>query len=122
MDLGKYGQSIENLFLELHGYLARFEKVGAEIEKLHGKADQLDGDIKSEDLCYQRKCALAKDAYQALSRANFEAVTLVESLGNVVSGLEDAQEPISELTQLIVAERDWKANERKARKSAFYKL
>ncbi len=46
MDLDKFGRSIENLILELHGYLARFEKVGAEIEKLQDKADQLDGHMK----------------------------------------------------------------------------
>ena len=116
----KLGQSIEKLSLELHGYLARFEKIVAEIEKLQNKVDQLDGHMEPEAARYQEKCAMIKEAYQGLNSASFEAVSLVELLGNVVSGLEDAHQPIAELAKLIVLEKDAKANDRKARKSAFY--
>lgn len=97
MDLEKLGQATEGLFLELHGYLARFEAMVGEIEKLQNKVDQLDGHVKPDAANYQEKCALIKEAYQGLNSANFEAVSLVEVLGNVVSGLEDAHEPIVEL-------------------------
>jgi len=120
MDLEKLGQSVENIFLELHGYLARFEKVTAEIERLKDKSDQLSDSINSEDDRYTQKSNLVRESFKALDGASFEAVALTENLVNVVSNLEDAHQSLAELAKLIEAEKSWKANARKARKSAFY--
>ncbi|MEP7350978.1 MAG: hypothetical protein ABI668_13655 [Sphingorhabdus sp.] len=89
-------------------------------EKLRDKADQLEGRKKPDDQSYSAQCSSVKGAYQALSNANFYAGALVDELQNVISDLEDAHEALAELSKTIGLENDRKANDKMARKSAFY--
>ncbi len=97
----KFENSLEQLFLEMYGHIARFEKLEPEIQALRDKAYQLDSFTKiwnSED---GTKLKLLEDAQRSLDSALFNAGSLTEELHNFVDELEDAHASISDLSKVL---------------------
>jgi chromosome segregation ATPase len=115
----KLERLIEQLFLEMYGHIARFEKLEPEIQALRDKAYQLDSLAKQWEPEDVSKSELLEDAQRSLDKALFNAGSLTEELQNFVDELEDAHASTSDLSKVLELAKDARSNEAKARKSAF---
>lgn len=118
MDIEKFATKIDLAAMELRGYLLRLEKMSDEIQNYADKCERA-AERSGDNEISGRKVNLWKEAFELLSEATSEFPQLIQSLHDVVSGVENAPTALNEIAQTNAAEAIAKHDARLAKRSAF---
>jgi len=118
MNVEKLTKQIEFAAMELRGYLTRIEKMAAEIESYATKCERPAENLGTTEVS-SHKAALWEEASDMLHEATSEFPSLIQSLEDILSGVENAPTPLNEIVQISVAEVVARHDKKLASRSAF---
>ena len=118
MDAEKLARKVELEAMELRGYLTRLVEMAAEVESFSRKCERA-SETSRVDKISKKKASLWEEAFEFLEEATSNFPFVIESLEDIVSGVENAPTPLDEIAQISAAEAIVKHDQQLAKRSAF---